>query len=217
VRNHLVGMVKIGLPAGLQGAIFSLSNVCIQAAINGFGYDAVAGSTASLNYEYFTFYFINAFAQTAVTFTGQNYALKHYGRCDRIMAICMAGSLLSSGACSLLFVGHGAFFASVFATETAAIGYALTRMEHVVLFQCIGSTYEVAAGAMRGMGVSMLPAVITIVGSCLLRFAWVYLVFPHYGTWESLIDVYPVTWVVTGVSMLVAYAIVRRRAYRAHG
>ena len=212
-RAHLAQIAKIGLPAGLQGVVFSLSNFCIQAAINSFGAGAMAGSSGALNYELFSYYLVNAFAQTAVTFTSQNYALRQYDRCDRVLKICFVGGIASAGASIAVFVGFANAFVGIFATEAAAIAYGVVRMVYVEAFEFLTTTYEVPAGAMRGMGHSMLPAIITLCGSCLLRFVWVYLVFPHFGSWQSLMLVYPVSWVVTGTVMLIAYTMVRKVSY----
>ena len=213
-RAPLVSIVRIGLPAGLQSAVFSLSNVVIQSAINSFGPDANAGSAAALNAEYYSYFLVSAFANAAVTFTGQNYAARKYDRCRRVYQLCMALGVGASALSIAVFVGMGEAFLGIFTTEAAAMGWGMTRLYTVELLEFITCSYEVTAGALRGMGWSTLPAVITMLGSCVLRIVWVWLCFPNGGTYEALMQLYPVSWVVTGVAMLAAYVWLRRTAFR---
>lgn len=210
----LKAMLRIGVPAGIQGAVFSLSNTVVQAAINGFGSAAIAGSAATLNFEYYTYFFVNAFAQTAVTFTSQNYAARKVERCRAIFRWCLLFGFMSSLALGITFTALGKTALGVFTTDAVALGYGMTRMWLVELPDCLTSLYEVPASAMRGMGWSTLPAVITIFGSCVLRVTFVAWLFPHLGSFEALMALYPATWAFMIVAMMVAYAVVRRRAYR---
>ncbi|MGI6033252.1 MAG: MATE family efflux transporter [Coriobacteriales bacterium] len=211
VRISLRLILHIGIPAGLQGAIFSLSNTIIQAAIDGFGSAAMAGSAATMNLEYYTYFFVNAFGQTAVTFVGQNYAAGQHGRCIKIARWCLLFGATSALAVSLIFVGLGTTALGIFTTDPAALEYGLIRLWIVELLEIFTSLYEVPAGVMRGMGVSTLPAVITIIGSVVLRIIYVFAIFPHFGTFPALLAIYPVTWWIMDIAMLVAYFVIRRR------
>ena len=211
---ELAGILRIGIPAGVQGAVFSLSNTVVQAAINGFGSAAIAGSAATLNFEYYTYFFVNAFGQTAVTFTGQNFAAKNADRCRAIFRWCMLFGFASSLILGVAFTALGTRALGLFTTDAAALSFGLVRLWFVELPDCLTTFYEVPAGAMRGMGWSTLPAIITILGSCVLRVALVTWVFPLSGTWDALMVIYPVTWSFMIVAMLVSYVIVRRRCYR---
>ena len=206
-------ILYIGLPSGLQSMVFSLSNVIIQAAINSFGADSTAGSAATMNYEYYTYFFVSAFSQAAVTFIGQNFAAGNLKRCDSIVRICMAAAVLSAFTLSAIFVGLGNISLGAFTTEAAALGYGTIRMWHVELLECMTSTYEVTAGAMRGMGWSVLPTIVVIVGSCLLRIAFIFWVFPSMNDYTSLMNIYPITWTVTGTTMIALFFFARHRAY----
>lgn len=214
-RASLAFIMKIGVPAGVQGAVFALSNLVIQSALNGFGSDAMAGSTAALNYECFTYFLVNAFAQTAVTFVGQNFAAKRYGRVKRIFALCLVCALVSAAALSAVCVAFASPLIGLFAADASAVAFGVIRMWHVEVLEFVPAFYEVPAGVMRGMGHSTVPAIITLVGSCLLRLVWVATAFQANPTFETLMTVYPVTWTVTGVAMLATYVIVRRKALRA--
>lgn len=207
-------ILKIGVPAGIQGMVFAISNVIIQAALNGFGADTIAGSTAGLNYEVYCYFIINAFSQAAVTFTGQNYAALSFDRCRKIYRECTILGLSIAFAMGLTFVGFGDFFTSIFTTNPAAQQVAIVRMMHVALLEFLTGTYEISGGSMRGMGWSMTPAAITIAGTCVFRIIWIYTVFQQVGTFEMLVTVYPVSWIITGVATLVAFAYVRKKAFR---
>ena len=213
-KRALHQILYIGVPSGLQGVVFAVSNIIIQTSINSFGTDAIAGSTAALNFEYYTYFFVNAFGQTAVTFTGQNFAAKNADRCRAIFRWCVLFGFTSSLILGVTFTALGTRALGLFTTDAAALSFGLVRLWFVELPDCLTTFYEVPAGAMRGMGWSTLPAVITILGSCVLRVALVTWVFPLSGTWDTLMVIYPVTWSFMIVAMLVSYFAVRRRSYR---
>mgnify|MGYP000036137976 CR=1 FL=1 len=210
-KEQVIKIIKIGAPAGLQGVVFSVSNVCIQSAINGFGTKAIAGSSAALNYEYFTYYVINAFNQTTVTFTSQNYGAKKLERCKKAFRLCLVWGMAITGIMSLIFVLFKEFFAGVYTADSQAIDYAVIRMVHVLLLELLTGTYEISGGAMRGMGYSLVPALLTVVGCCGFRVAWLYTVFKICPTFSMLMNVYPATWVITGALVMGAYLIIRKR------
>ena len=157
---------------------------------------------------------MNAFGQTAVTFTGQNFAAKNADRCRAIFRWCMLFGFASSLILGVAFTALGTRALGLCTTDAAALSFGLVRLWFVELPDCLTTFYEVPAGAMRGMGWSTLPAIITILGSCVLRVALVTWVFPLSGTWDALMVIYPVTWSFMIVAMLVSYVIVRRRCYR---
>lgn len=213
VNADMKTLVHIGLPAALQGAVFALSNIIIQGEINGFGADATAGSSAAMNFEFYTYFFVNAFSQAAVTFIGQNFAAGQHDRCDKVMRFCMAASFVSTLAFSLIFTLGGDLFLSIFTTEAGALTFAYIRLWHVELFEFMPCSYEVTASGMRGMGWSVLPTIVVVVGSCLLRIVYVFTLFPFIRSFENLMLIYPVTWVVTGTTMIALYFFARKRAY----
>lgn len=213
-KSELIKVIKIGVPAGLQGVVFSVSNVCIQTAINSFGSDAVAGSATGLNFEYFTYFIISAFVQAAVTFTSQNYGARNFKRCKKIFVYSMISSVVICGLMSAIFVVGRDFFAEIYTTDKAVLEYASIRMVHVLLFECLASSYEIGGAALRGLGYSMTPAVLTVLGSCVFRLIWIYTVFNKFRSFEMLMNVYPVSWVITGIAVLIAYAIVRKKLFK---
>lgn len=206
-------MAKIGVPAGIQGMVFSLSNVCIQTALNGFGSLAVAGNAAAINFEFFAYFLMNSFTQAAVTFVSQNFGAGNYKRCKKIVLLCVTAGAVSSGILSAIFVIGGKWFIRIYTTDPEAIQYGLTRMRHILSFQFINAVMDVTAGVLRGVGYSFVPAVITIAGVCGLRLLWVQTVFPRTGTFEMLVNVYPVTWMVTAVLMIIVYFVISKKVF----
>lgn len=206
-KKELKRMLQIGVPAGLQGVVFSLSNVVIQSAINGYGAAAVAGSAAALNFEYYCYYIVVAFNGAAISFIGQNYGARKYDRVKRIYHICMLLGVVGCMVTNVLFTFYDHFFLSFFSTDPEVIRYGAIRMEGVLLFQFLACSYEVTGSALRGMGESMLPTLMTIIGTCLLRIVWVFAIVPHYHGFAQLLQVYPLSWVITGAMVCIAYKV----------
>lgn len=207
-------IAAIGIPAGLQGVVFSASNVCIQSGLNSLGSDAVAGSAAALNFEFIAYFLLNAFSQACVTFTGQNYGAGNYKRCDRTALWCIGmGSAATVTAC-MVFLLFGNTLILFYTTEPTVIDFALQRMKYVMTFQVLNLLTDVLSGSMRGLGYSLVPTIITAAGACGLRILWVYTFFRASPTFTTLILVYPVSWAATSAAIFAAYMIVRHIAYK---
>ncbi len=208
-------ILQVGLPAGFQGTIFSISNVVIQSAVNGFGSTAiVAGSSASSNIEGFVYTSMNAFYQTALTFTSQNYGACQCRRVDRIFAMCAAyaagfGLVLGNLA---YFFGHP--LASIYAPgDEEVIAQAVVRLGVICTTYFLCGLMDVPVGVLRGIGYSVVPMVVSLVGACGLRLLWVAFVFPNFRTPAVLYLSYPASWVITAACHLVFFLRVRKRAY----
>ncbi|WP_308238847.1 MATE family efflux transporter [uncultured Prevotella sp.] len=214
VWSELKRMLMIGIPAGLQGMVFSFSNVLLQTAINGYGSDAIAGSAAALNFEYYCYFVIAAFNGAAISFIGQNYGAGNKERVKRIYWICLTLSVVCCGALNKLFVWQHSFFLSFFSNDPNVQAYGATRMDIVLAWQFIASSYEISASSLRGMGKSMLPTILTVFGTCLLRIVWVYAVCPVWHTFDVIMLVYPVSWCLTGIMVCTAYYITARKKLR---
>ncbi len=210
-KKELKRMLQIGVPAGLQGMVFSISNVIVQSAINGYGSAAIAGSAAAVNFEYYCYYIIVACNGAAISFIGQNYGAQKYDRVRRIYRICLLMGLVGCFTANALFTWQNEFFLSFFTTEPEVIRYGAIRMEGVLLFQFIACSYEVTGSALRGMGESMLPTIMTVFGTCVLRIVWVFAVLPHYSGFAHLMQVYPLSWVLTGAMVIIAYRVKMRQ------
>ena len=214
VNMHDLGKVlRIGMPAGVQGMVFSLSNVCIQSAINSFGPDAIAGSAAALNFEYCSYFVINAFNQTAVTFTSQNFGAKEYDRCKKVYRGCMLLGMVFCAILSAFFILGRHTFIRIFTVDPSVIEYAMIRMTHVMMLEFMTGSYEIAGAALRGMGYSLLPTIITILGSCGFRILWLYTVFRKFRTFDWIMNVYPISWILTGTAMIIIYLILRKKVF----
>lgn len=216
-RAELGKMLRIGLPAGLQSVVFPLSNTFIVSGINSFGAAGSAGSAAALNYEYYCYYLVVSFANAAVAFTSQNYGAGQTRRCTSVFRQCLLLSMLFCGVANVLITLRMHDFISIFTTDPEVASYAYVRIRTVLLFQWIAATYEIAGACMRGLGYSMTPTLITIFGTCALRIGWVWAFFhaDFISGFGGLLTVYPVTWIFTGAAVLLAYWLVRRRAYAA--
>lgn len=207
-------MIRIGLPAGLQGMVFSLSNVVIQSAVNSFGSDCIAGMTAGQNFDFISYCLMNAFAQACVTFTSQNYGALDAARCRRVWRISMGlGVGLDLVLIAVMYLLRGEII-RLFTTDPEVIRYAMIRVTYAFTLHFLCGTYEITGGALRGMERSAIPALISIFGTCAARLVYVEFFFPLYRTPEVLILVYPVTWILTTIAMNTAYLFARRRAFR---
>lgn len=213
VKDKLIAMLKIGIPAGINGAAFSISNVVIQSTVNSFGSIAMAGATASGNIEGFLWTVVDAFTQSAQSFTSQNYGAKKTHRIDRVFTVCL---LLAIG--SSVILGGGAYLASpyllrLYNTDAQVIEYGMRRM----LITCVPyftiALMNVLVGMLRGLGSSLTPMIMSIVGTCGLRIFWIYAILPLNHTWEMLYFSYPLSWLVTGIFQLICYAFVRKHAF----
>ncbi len=210
----LIRILRIGAPAALQSAVFSISNICLQTAINSFGSSAVAGLTASASLEFFGFFIISAFSQAAVTFTGQNYGAGQYERCRKILQICLVESMAASLVlCGIFLLGRNVFL-RIYTTDPVELEYGVMRMTVLMPLLFLVPSYDVTGSALRGMGRSLLPAVITVLGSVVFRLFWIWAVFPGWSTLASLLAVYPISWVLTGCMMVVYYFYIRQRMSR---
>lgn len=212
-RGELMREMRIGVPAGLQGMLFSVSNVFVQSAINRLGSDAVAGSAAALNYEMYCYFIIVAVNQAVVAFTAQNYGAGDARRCTRVFLTGMLMAVVGSGVANLGIAAFADAFVGVFTTSPEVLEYGRLRIVHVLAFQFIACSYEVSGASMRGLGYSMTPTVITVVGSCLLRVVWIHIMFYIGYDYVELMHLYPISWTVTGVLALIAYRVITRKAY----
>jgi putative MATE family efflux protein len=200
-KDAVLGILRIGIPAGVQSGVFCFANLFVQWAINRFGAAAVAGVTVSLNFEYLTYYMIMAFAQTATTFTSQNAAAGEQKRCRKILLICLLQGFVLSALISTPAALKYRFFAGIYSDDPAVIEMAGVRMRLLLFLTPISTFYEVPAGFLRGHGLSALPAIETITGICILRICWILFVLPSYQTLFMLFIVFPISWIVTTIMM----------------
>lgn len=211
IWKDLKRILMIGIPAGIQGAIFSVSNVFIQSGINTFGEDAIAGSSLALNFEYFTYDIANAFAQAAVTFTSQNFGAGNLKRCKKIFWLCLIFGVGFTEILSIIFMIWDDFFVSIYTISDAVAVYGLIRMHHVCSMEGLTATYEVESAALRGLEKSLEPSIITILGTVVFRMIWMATVFKWIPTYEMLMNVYISSWVFTGGLIFIVYVLHMRK------
>jgi putative MATE family efflux protein len=198
-------MLRVGVPAGLQGIVFSISNLMIQSAVNSVGEDAIAGSSAAFNIEIIGFFIVNSFDQACVSFVSQNYGAQKYARCRKIIRQTMYLSWICSIVSSVLLIAFGHQLLALFNGDPEVIRYGFIRMEYILAAEVINAVIETLSGALRGLGHSLEPALITFVGVCGVRITWVLTVFRSIHTWKMLMIVYPVSWTVTAVILTAVF------------
>lgn len=190
-------ILKTGVPSAVQGAVFCFANIFVQASVNRFGETAIAGSTIAMNFEYFIYYIITAFSQTATMFTSQNYAAGQYDRCRRILWLCLGLSTVCSTIPIVTIVLFRDFFSSLFTQEAAVIESAAVRILCILLFEPVCNLYEIPAGALRGSGHALYPAVSTMLGTCAFRIVWICMLFRAHPTLPMLYHAFPLSWAAT--------------------
>jgi MATE efflux family protein len=209
--SKCIDIMKIGLPAGLQGCIFSISNVLIQSSVNSFGSTVMAGNTAASNIEGFVYVSMNSLHQTCISFTSQNFGAGKFKRIKKVLINCLVIVAITG-----LVLGNSAYFfgkylLSAYNNEAEVISYGLIRLSIISTMYFLCGLMDVMVGAMRGIGYSILPMIVSLVGACGLRIVWIYTVFVKFRTLDILFISYPVTWTITFLSHLVCYYIVTRK------
>lgn len=210
-KDELLDILKIGIPAGLQGSLFSLSNVIIQSSINSFGAAAIAGNTASGNVDSIIFTCCNSVSQTATTFTSQNLGAGQYKRIRKIYFNCIGVSMGIAAIFGVALLAFGPQILTVFSTDSEVIDMGLIRLKLFAVTYIINSVLDVTTGQMRGLGKSVIPMIVTMVGVCGLRVLWVFTVFPQYRSMFTLYLSYPVSWLATGIVLVTMYAVTFRK------
>jgi len=209
--DDLKKILIIGIPAGIQGAIFSVSNVFIQSGVNSFGESAIAGSSLELNFEYFSYDIAVAFAQAAVTFTSQNFGAGNLKRCKKIFWECMLFGIGFTEILSIIFLIWDKFFIGIYTTSKVVAMYGILKLHRVCAWEGITATYEVESAALRGMGKALEPSVVTVLGTVVFRMIWLVTVFRMMPTYEVLMDVYVASWIFTGGILFVIYMMHMRK------
>ena len=210
-RDKASRIARIGLPAGFQGAIFAISNVLIQSSVNSFGAVAVAGNTASMSLEGFVYNAMNSFHQTAVSFTGQNMGARKYDRVKRIAWQCMlcavATGIILGGSCSIFAKS----LLSLYNSEPEVIGFGQRRIIIIMSTYYLCGIMDAIVGVLRGMGYSIMPMIVSLLGACAFRIVWIYTVFAANPTPECLYISYPISWAITFLVHLCCYFTIARK------
>ena len=212
-KPQLMKIINIGIPAGIQGSLFSISNVLIQSSVNSFGDVFMSGNAAAGNIEGFAYVSINAFSQTAVNYVGQNVGARQYKRVGRIVSICLACVVVVGLTVGIIDYSFGETLLSIYIIDSAeAIAYGMIRLAYICLPYFLCGLMDVSTGALRGMGASIAPMVISILGVCGLRILWIYTIFqiPQFHTPQCLYFSYTISWSVTFLIQIAVFI----RSYR---
>ena len=216
-RSKFRQIIQVGLPAGMQGAVFSISNVLIQSAVNSFGAIAMAGNTASQNIEGFIYNAMNAIYQTNLSFTSQNYGGRKYKRIGRITLTCVGVVTAVGLGRGRAAVAAGESLLRIYSSDPEVIQFGLKRMA------VFGTTYflcgimDTMVGSIRGLGSSVIPMCVSIIGVCGLRVLWIFTVFQWSRSLTTLYLSYPVTWVVTGAVHIACFLMLKRKLPKEDG
>lgn len=197
-------ILRIGIPAGLQSAVFSVANIIIQGAINSLGTIAMAASGAAFNIEIITYDILNSFSQACTTFVGQNFGAGKVERCKKVLGLCLIEGILALAAAIALILPFGKPLLAIFNRDPQVVDVGYIRLVTLMTAHIFSLCYEVLSGYLRGFGVSLLPAVLTMLGVCGVRLSWIYWVFPQRPTFQTIMAVFPISLAVTALLMLAA-------------
>lgn len=210
-KRKMVRIAKIGLPAGVQGAVFSLSNVLIQSSVNSFGSIAMAGNTAAGNIEGFVYTSMNAVYQTALSFTSQNVGGERQDRILKIVFQCLAIVTVVGAVLGNLAYQCGPFLLNIYSSDPEVIQYGISRMQIICQWYFLCGIMDVAVGILRGMGYSVMPMLVSLAGACGLRVLWIFTVFVWKHSLFVLYLSYPITWTITLAVHFICFFVIWKR------
>lgn len=202
-------IMKIGLPAGIQSAVFSVANIVIQSAINSLGTVVMAASSAAFNLEILAYYILNSFSQACTTFVGQNYGAGQIKRCKRTLILCLIEDAIASGVAILIVLLAGRFLLSLFDKTPEVIDVGFVRLKIIFSAYVFSMLYEVMSGYLRGFGISLVPAILTTIGVCGTRIFWIYVIFPAHRNFETIMTAYPVSLSITALLIFISLMVYR--------
>lgn len=202
-------IMQIGLPAGIQSAVFAVANIVIQGAINSLGTVVIAASSAAFNIEIIAYNVMNSFSQACTTFVGQNFGANKIDRCKKTLFLCLIEDAIASGTAILIVLITGRFLLSIFNNNPEVIEIGYTRLVIIFIAYIFSMLYEVMSGYLRGFGFSLVPAILTTVGVCVLRIIWINTVFTANRTFVTIMTAYPVSLATTAVLIFIALIIYR--------
>ena len=202
-------ILRIGLPAGIQTAMFSLSNIIVQAGINSLGTVVMAASSAAFNIEIITYDIFTSFSQACTTFVGQNYGAGQIDRCKKTFWLSLAEGAVTLAVFVVLILTFGRPLLSIFNRDSEVIDIGYIRLMMIMISQSFSLLYDMMSGYMRGFGISLPPAILTMLGVCGVRIAWMHFVFPLHRTFRTIMIAYPVSLSITALLVFVALMVYR--------
>lgn len=213
-KDKFLQILRLGLPAGFQGSIFSISNVLIQSSVNSFGPDVMAGNSASSNIEGFVYVAMNTFSVTSLSFVSQNYGKHYFERIKKTLLICL-GSVMAVGLITgtLVYV-FGPELLSLYANEAdkaVVIEKGMIRLSIIMFTYFTCGAMDTCVGAIRGLGYSIMPMIVSLLGACAFRVIWIFTIFRAFRSLETLYISYPISWVITTTVHLICFIAVFNR------
>ena len=202
-------ILRIGLPAGIQGAVFAVANIVIQSAINSLGTIVMAASSAALNIEIIVYDIMNSFSQACTTFTGQNYGAGDLKRCKKSLYLCIVEAAVACAVSIMLILFFGKSLLALFNSDPRVVEIGYTRLLIIFSAYTFSMLYENMSGYLRGFGLSLVPAILTVFGVCVVRLVWIYTVFPAHRTFTTIMLVYPLSLATTAVLIFIALMVYR--------
>ncbi|MBR6968972.1 MAG: MATE family efflux transporter [Ruminococcus sp.] len=216
-KRQLKRILQIGFPAGIQASLFSASNVIIQSSINSFGSVVMSGNAAAQNIEGFVYTSMNSYSQTALNFTGQNFGAGKLDRIRKIMWICLVSVFCTGAALGLIAFAFGRPLLGIYIKDSEkAVDYGMVRIAYIMLPYFLCGLMDVTTGLIRGLGSSVLPMLITVMGVVGIRLGWIYIVFriPEYHSIKSLYLSYAISWSATFLTELVVFIVLLQKQKR---
>lgn len=197
-------ILKIGLPAGIQSAVFAFANIVIQSAINSLGTVIMAASSAAYNIEIIAYYVMNSFSQACTTFTGHNYGAGNLKRCKKALILCLVEGIGALAISVIIILTFGKTLISLFNNNPDVIAIGYMRLIIIMAGYTFSLIYEILSGYLRGFGISLIPAILTMIGVCGVRIGWIHFIFPYHKTFPMIMAVYPLSLLTTAVLILFA-------------
>ncbi|MBR5182221.1 MAG: MATE family efflux transporter [Clostridiales bacterium] len=208
-KKVLKMIMKIGIPSSLQACVFSSANIIIQSAINSLGTVVAAASSAAFNLEIFSYYVLNSFGQACTTFTGQNYGAWKIDRCRKSLKLCLLEGIIIEGLMVSMLLLCGKNMIAIFTSNPELIEIGYVRVLFITTAHLFSLFYDVMSGYMRGFGISLSPALVTMVVICGIRIFWIYVIFEQFHTFTSIMAVYPVSLGVNAIAIFILLLIKR--------
>lgn len=213
-KKTLAKITRIGLPAGIQGSLFSISNVIIQSSINSFGSVAMSGNSSAANIEGFVYVVNTGFSQAALNFVGQNIGARKYDRVKKVVVICLVCVIAAGATAGVLARVFARQLLSIYITDSAeAIEYGVLRISLCCVYTFINGLMDVMTSALRSMGSSLTPMLISVIGICGFRLAWIFTVFgmERFHTLKYLYLSYPLSWIISFAGETIAFLILYKK------
>lgn len=212
-KQKLIRIVQIGLPAGLQGMLFSISNILIQSSVNSFGKIVIAGNSASANVEGFAFTAMNAFHQSAVSFMGQNKGAGRYDRIGKILYSALGYVFITAMIFAFIYNMFSYELIDLYTNSSEVVAAGVARLTIIATAYFLAGMMDVVVGAIRGLGYSVVPMIVSVFGICVFRVFWIFCVFsrPEYHTIEAIYYSYPISWILTLSVQLICFFFVKKK------